>query len=354
VFLGAGASRASGLPDVATLQEKILESLEEDNRAAFEAQLADRNLEQALSRLRQIAALISGAETVDGLTREKAQAVDADVCRCIIGLLGLETADLSPALQFAAWVARADYRLPVEIFTVNYDLLLETALEHLETPYFDGFAGSLRARFRTDLVEAVPGETSAWLPSFVARLWKLHGSVNWLRGDDESGIVRTGGPAVDGNPAAIYPSDTKYIDSRRVPFVVLHDRLRRALVEPETLVLVAGYSWGDQDLNEIFFDAASRRQRSEFLAFCYPAIPDVLAERALTTPNLQAVAPSEAVLGGLRGGWATPDPVPADDIWNDGELALPDYRSLSKFLARSSPPHPESEARLAEALAATS
>jgi len=235
------------------------------------------------------------------------------------------------------------------------DALLETAFERLGVAYFDGFVGSLRARFRTDLVEAAPADSSVWLPSFVARLWKLHGSVNWVRDPvaDGSGIVRTAA-AVDGSPAAIYPSDTKYVDSRRVPFVVLHDRLRRALTEPETLVLIAGYSWGDQDLNEIFFEAATRRQRSEYIAFCYSAIPEVLAEHATSTPNLQAVAASEAVLGGLRGSWATPDPVPAGDIWNDGKLALHDYRNLATFLARSSPPHGELEARLAEALAATS
>jgi hypothetical protein len=354
VFLGAGASKASGLPDVAALEQKIIEGLDGDKRTAFQAELIGRNLEQTLSRLRQIAALVDGAETVDGLTSEEAEALDREVCRLLISFLGIEHADLAPALQFAAWVARADYRLPVEVFTVNYDLLLETAFERLGVAYFDGFSGSLRARFRTDLVEATPADEAVWLPSFITRLWKLHGSVNWLREPvgDRSEIVRTGCPAVGGSPAAIYPSDTKYVDSRRVPFVVLHDRLRRALTEPETLVLIAGYSWGDQDLNEIFFEAASRRQRSEFLAFCYSRIPDALAEHATSTPNLQALAGDEAVLGGLRENWAPPDPAPAEDIWHDGKLALHDYRSLATFLARSSPPRGELEARLAEALAA--
>jgi hypothetical protein len=352
VFLGAGASKASGLPDVAALEQKIIEGLDGESQSAFKGQLAGRNLEQALSRLRQIAALVNGTESVDGLTRDKAEALDTEVCQLLISFLGIENADLSPALRFAAWVARADYRLPVEVFTVNYDLLLETAFERLGVAYFDGFAGSLRARFRTDLVEATPTDDSVWLPSFVARLWKLHGSVNWVRDavGDEAAIVRTGSPAMDGSPAAIYPSDTKYVDSRRVPFVVLHDRLRRALIEPETLVLIAGYSWGDQDLNEIFFEAASRRQRSEFLGFCYSTIPDALAEHATSTPNLQAVGANEAVLGGLRENWGTPDPLPAEDIWHDGKLALCDYRKLAAFLARSSPPHGELEARLADAL----
>lgn len=353
LFLGAGASKACGLPDVAALQAKIIGGLTGEQRLAFESELDGRNLEQALSRLRQIASLVEGAETVDGLTRDAAQELDAEVCRLLIEGLGIENADLRPALNLAAWIARAEYRQPLEVFTVNYDLLLETALEQLGITYFDGFTGALRARFRTDLVEAAPGEESAWLPAFVTRLWKLHGSVNWLweKDDSRSEVVRIGESVTAGRPAAIYPSDTKYADSRRVPFVVLQDRFRRALREPETLVLIAGYSWGDQHLNEMLFDAATKRPRSEFVAFCYSSIPVALAERATTTPNLQAVTGDEAVLGGIRGGWSEPDPVPAEDIWHEGKLAMFDFRNLAAFLARSSPPHGELEERLAELLA---
>ena len=86
------------------------------------------------------------------------------------------------------------------------------------------------------------------MASRFVRLWKLHGSVNWVRSDDDQ-IVRIGQPAKD-LPAAIYPSDAKYEESRRVPFLVLQDRLRRALHQPETIVLVSGFSFADDHLNE--------------------------------------------------------------------------------------------------------
>ena len=53
--------------------------------------------------------------------------------------------------MFAAWIARSKYHLPIEIFTINYDLILESALETLGVPYFDGFIGVLKARFQTNL-----------------------------------------------------------------------------------------------------------------------------------------------------------------------------------------------------------
>jgi hypothetical protein len=165
-----------------------------------------------------------------------------------------------------------------------------------------------------------------------------------------SEVVRLGLPVSGDTPAAIYPSDTKYEESRRVPFVVLQDRLRRALYQPETLMLITGYSFGDDHLNEMIFDAARHRPRSEVVAFCFDAIPDVLAERATVTPNLQAVGRVEAVLGGIRAAWEAPADVPGD-LWSGDAFKLGDFTNLASFLARSSTPQAELEARLAELLA---
>jgi hypothetical protein len=343
-FLGAGVARACGLPNVAQLQDQVLSVLGSEDRVAFARQLEGRNLEAALSRLRRIAALITGNETVDGLTAAESTAIDAAVCQAIVKALDIEGADLAPAYHLAAWCARADYRLPVELFTVNYDLLLETALESLRVPYFDGFVGTIRARFHTELVEGTPGSDGEWVPAFFVRLWKLHGSVNWAWQDDRQ-IVRLGQPVPEGRAAAIYPSDTKYEESRRVPFVVLQDRLRRALHQPETLLIVAGYSFGDADLNELLFDAATRRERSEFVAFCYSGIPTVLVQRASTIPNLQVASGHEAILGGVRAEWKPPDD-PPPNLWDDGQLALRDFRNLAAYLARSATREPERDAVL--------
>lgn len=180
------------------------------------------------------------------------------------------------------------------------------------------------------------------MPAFFVRLWKLHGSVNWAwqsEGDSGRGIVRLGQPVSEGVAAAIYPSDTKYEESRRVPFVVLQDRLRRAVHQPETLMLIAGYSFGDPHLNELLFDAAVRRERSEFVAFCYSEIPELLADRAATTPNLQVVTGSEAIIGGVRANWKAPDDEAPPDVWKEGKFALRDFRQLAAYLALSTRQH---------------
>lgn len=334
-FLGAGTASACGLAD-----------LDGPSQEDFGRQLDGRNIEQALSRLRGIAALVTGDEKVGGLSAARAAELDTAVCQAIVKALDIEGADLAPVYYLAAWCARADYLLPVELFTVNYDLLLETALEEKRVPYFDGFVGTIRARFHTELVEGTPGSEGEWVPAFFVRLWKLHGSVNWAWQDDRQ-IVRLGQPIPQGLAAAIYPSDTKYEESRRVPFVVLQDRLRRALYQPETLLIVAGYSFRDAHLNELLFDAAARRERSEFIVFCRSGIPDVLAKRASSTPNLQVVSGREAILGGVRAEWKPPEDA-SPNLWDNDQLALRDFRNLAAYLALSSTREPESDVVLRE------
>jgi hypothetical protein len=328
-FFGAGTSKACGLPDVAQLQQKILDDLPVSNVALFRGQLHGRNLEQALSRIRRIAALITGDTVLEGLTSATANALDKDVCQAIVKELDLASADLKPVRDFAAWAARTNYHAPLEIFTVNYDLLLEAALEEFRVPYFDGFIGTLRSRFRTDLVEPLPD--SDCMPAFFTRLWKLHGSLNW-EWDEGHTIYRRGHAVKDS--AAIYPSDTKYDESRRMPFVVLQDRFRRALHHPETLILISGYAFGDDHLNEIIFDAATRRERSEIVVFCYDTIPQTLADRASITPNIQVAGGTEAIIGGVRGPWVAADDVPAS-VWNADKFLLGDFKHLAAYLAKS-------------------
>lgn len=341
---------ACGLPGIATLQTMVAEGLDAGEKEAFERQLLhDRNLEQALSRVRRIEALLTdGGGEVDGLDAAAAGALDREVCRLVVEQLTSPVTNLEPVLRFASWAAQANYDQPLELFTVNYDLLLETALEELGVPYFDGFMGSLRARFRTDLVEATPRDSADWLPAFLVRLWKLHGSVNWEWEEGERAeVVRLGAPVAFGQPAAIYPSDAKYEESRRVPFVVLQDRLRRSLQVPETLVLISGYSWTDQHLNEMLFDAAKRRPRTEFVSFSYSEMPEALLARVEALPNIQVVTSEEAVLGGLRAPWAsTVAAIP--DVWDNGKCLLGDFRHLAALLARSSPSQGQIEQRVAE------
>ena len=282
---------------------------------------------------------MKGNTELEGLTHEAAVRLDKNICQAIVKELSTDTAELEPVIQLASWAARADYHWPLEVFTVNYDLLIETAFENVRIPYFDGFVGNLKGRFHTDLVEGTPEDQERWLLRSFVRLWKLHGSVNWARDTDkEVEIVRLGAPVPSGFAAAIYPSDVKYDESRRVPLMVLQDRFRRALAQPETLTLVSGYSFGDEHLNEVLFDAAVRRPRSEIIVFCHSDIPQVLQDQAQQTPNLQAVTTEEAILSGGLARWKSPEEsLSTGGFWHEEKFTLGNFSNLAAHLALSSP-----------------
>ena len=160
--------------------------------------------------------------TFEDLDKTTADRVDLSISQAIIAAVTEATADLRPFETLASWASGEYYRLPIELFTVNYDTLIEEALEAVAAPYFDGFVGSKRGRFRAELVEATDPARPGALPASFVRVWKLHGSITWEveRDTSQHRVVRLGHPAPPGRAAAIYPSDEKYDASRRVPFVV--------------------------------------------------------------------------------------------------------------------------------------
>lgn len=337
-LLGAGASRAAHVPDLAELGRLVESGLVESRGEGVRRHLVGPNLEAVLTRLRRIVDLVEVGHEYDGLDAETAALLERAATQQIIK--AIVSADLDPTtyLGFAQWAARQERTSPVELFTLNYDLLLEAALDLRSVPYFDGFVGQLAATFRPDLVEGTTGMSGNVVPPWFIRVWKLHGSINWAI--EELGparrIVRLGVPAGADQIAAIYPSEAKYTESRRVPFVVLHDRLRRSLAEPETLVIVAGYSFGDDHVNETVFESARRYPRSTYVVFCHGEIPRNVVEVALSTPNLIATSPEEAIMGTVRGAWIATGEL--RDVYADGRFLLGDFDHLSAFLGRSMDP----------------
>jgi hypothetical protein len=335
LLLGAGASTTAGLPNLAGMSQVVLESLPSQHREMATALMEERNLEQSLTRLRRIAAIANSDERVGEFTGASAAELDRALCAAIVSVVANPSGPTDAFRSLGVWAAGARYSLPVEIFTINYDNLIEIGLEAEGVAYFDGFVGSLLAPFREDLVEASGSPDSQSLPASFVRLWKLHGSINWEFREAEGArsVVRLGAPVASGKAAAIYPSDEKYDDSRRVPFVVLMDRFRHALATPESSTIVCGYSFSDQHLNDLLFDAAKRFPRSEIVALCFSKIPEELAERALLYRNILVLSRSEAIIGGVRGLWRSDSS--ATGISKSGAFVLVDFRNMAKYLARN-------------------
>jgi SIR2-like domain len=340
LLLGAGASMAAGLPDLAGLAGRVSEVLDPPQAKEFGRLASGRNLEEVLSYVRAARSLLAvGGGTYDGLTADSAAAFDRAVTRGIAQVIGTVTPSSTAHGRLAAWLGRSLRPSPTEVFTTNYDLLIEQALDARGVPYFDGFVGLYRGEFRPDLIEPDESSDRERPPSGWVRLWKLHGSVSWVLDAESKHISRLAAPAPPDSMLAIYPSAEKYEQSRRMPFLALTDRLRRALATPESTTVIIGYSFGDAHLNELIFDAAARHQRSEIIALFYDKIPDSVRTAAGTFANLTAYGANEAILSGVEAPYASADPSPG---WDGSASKVGDFSELVHLLPfAESPPSNE-------------
>ena len=332
-FFGAGTSCAVRVPDTANegntlplipavagltqiCRDKAAELGDKykDAWAAIETHCTavgqDPNVENMLSRLRMMISAISDTDTLSGLNKEEIKTLEESVLKTIAQAVTPDLSRISddyPHRKFARWLLKSSRQTPVEIFTVNYDVLIEYALEAERIPMFDGFVGSFQPFFHPDSLrrlEAAPG--SNW-----ARLWKMHGSVTWrrIKQDGKLRIVR-GAPDPAGE--MIYPSFLKYDESRQQPYSAITERLGRFLEQDDALLIVAGCSFGDEHINNLVFGALENRPRTHVYALQFEELPEEghLVKHAYHRPNMIVIGPKTGIIGGRRSPWA-PSDVPA-------------------------------------------
>lgn len=232
------------LPDMAGLTKIINDAHATDTpttpykRLIEELKKADRdtsNLEDVLTYIRSMKEVSTGGGTVRGFTESELNNLETEICNTIADAVTKDLPDGDNSYRrLARWVSSIDRVVPVEIFTTNYDLLLEQALEEQNVPFFDGFSGSRYPFFDIHSVEENE------LPNYWARVWKLHGSVNWKT---TSGRVYRVSKGIPGSPELIYPSKLKYDQSRKMPFLAMSDRLTSFLLKPHAVLFVCGYSF---------------------------------------------------------------------------------------------------------------
>jgi hypothetical protein len=279
-------------------------------RAITEGLPADkRTIEDILSFVRQMQSAVLDDDKLAGLSKAQISQLETTIRQTISQLVRPAPdryPETLPHHALARWIQRIDRVHAVEIFTTNYDTLFERALEDCKLPTFDGFAGTYEPFFYPASLRfqsASPG--SDW-----TRIWKVHGSVTWTSKKNANGgfsIVR--GPE-SASGEMILPSVLKYDESRKQPYVAMLDRLRDVLDKREDGVLVtSGYSFADQHINEILFEALAHNPRLHLFALCFDDLPDSnqLIRTAKTASNVLVLGPKRAIVGGREGSWKVTD-----------------------------------------------
>ena len=163
------------------------------------------------------------------------------------------------------WLNYINNEFEKEIFSLNYDLMLERALEEVGLPYFTGFVGTVKPFF---LPESVDDFSGTYVKKNWIKLWKMHGSLNYKKTTDGRIFLETNVIGEYEN-LLIYPSMDKYLSSRKAPFISYLDRFRKYILNNEKILLVLGYSFCDEHINEIINNGLNNNTRLSVVVFAY-------------------------------------------------------------------------------------
>lgn len=162
------------------------------------------------------------------------------------------------------------------IFTLNYDLAFEYACDELGIQYINGFVGFNERNFRPEVYNYdffYPGDVTEGKVKRIERVikyYKLHGSLNWvyekenknnpyglyeipidlvrIKMDNESKENEIG-------DIMIYPSSSKKEFTLNFPYSDLFRKFADRLQQPEAVLFVIGYSFCDEHINDIIYQA---------------------------------------------------------------------------------------------------
>ena len=173
--------------------------------------------------------------------------------------------------EFYLRIVKKTRQVPVNIFTTNYDLYSENALDELGIMYNNGFLGSAQRIFNPNsynyvVVENLGLSRDVWksVSNFI-NLYKIHGSINWLK-DDNSGsdtphilekdieLIRS---RKKYDSIMIYPTPQKDRTTLMVPYSDLFRMMQNSLLKKNSVLISLGYSFGDEHINRIILNALS-------------------------------------------------------------------------------------------------
>lgn len=328
------------IPDVAGLTKLVRDGLDDSDEEAVKALLSELgnnpNIETILTRVRRLSQAIGSAK-VHGLNAAGYDKLASNICEKIGVVVSASSPEgLSPYNELVSWVGGTHREHPVEIFSPNYDLLLEEAFEKAQLPYFDGFSGSHKPFFDPASI------SSDNLPARWSRLWKIHGSLGWEASGET--VIRTGSRDAT---KLIYPDHLKYDQITRQPYSSLFERLKEFLTTPDSILICSGFSFSDRHIAAVLDEALAANSHTAVLAFQYKNLAEEknAISLAMRRPNMSVYARDGAVIFGVKGGWKT-GPSPSDEwlrirstFWgttsSEGEFLLGDFAELARFFALS-------------------
>lgn len=344
ILIGAGAPVSINIgepgtwqpliPNIAGLETIVVAALSTNQQRVYEqikSSFSDSNLEKVLSRVRMLAEVIGDGKVFEFTSKEFLELSEA-ICSSIREVVSKDLPiGPNPYSELISWINGINRKYAVEIFTTNYDLLIENALERARTPYFDGFSGSKSAFFDPSSISKND------LPPRWVRLWKLHGSIGW-ESNTNGEVVRVPDSK---NANMVYPSHIKYDQTQAAPFSSLFDRLKNFILEPDALLLTTGFSFADAHISSRLLECLMANPTAALLAFQFNSLSQEKAARdlALKCSGISVFCSDGAVINGIEAKWRIGTPPTKNwheiraEYYKDNKFLLGDFLRLARFLA---------------------
>ena len=166
-----------------------------------------------------------------------------------------------------SFASRSATRERLNIFTTNYDRIIEFGAELAGIRLIDRFVGTLNPIFRSSRVEVdmhynppgIRGEPR-YLEG-VAHFTKLHGSLDWISQNNYVRRIALPYGTEDISKYTegvenimIYPNAAKDRETSEYPYVELFRDLAAAICRPNSTLVIYGYSFGDEHINRVITD----------------------------------------------------------------------------------------------------
>ncbi|MEN9919845.1 MAG: hypothetical protein RL662_2281 [Bacteroidota bacterium] len=179
---------------------------------------------------------------------------------------------MAPHLDFLnKLTARKPSDPRLQLFTTNYDTLFEQSANEKGFIIIDGFSFTQPRKFSgrfydIDIVNRDKSrikQEESFIPR-VFQLYKLHGSLNWEKNNED--IVLKENPI---EPLIVYPASEKYESSYEQPYFEMMSRFQQALRKENTLLIVIGFGFQDKHIQNVIKEAVNQNSSFHLVIIFY-------------------------------------------------------------------------------------
>jgi hypothetical protein len=320
-LLGAGCSNCAGLPLTAQLTNEVLAStvLAANTREMLTAIQSNftgairPNIEDYLSELVDLLAIgdrrksrsatkqeieLGGKYYTPLLLREATEQIKRAIAAVIDKPVSIETHwRFAKAVHRPLRPGKSAGNQCVDYLVLNYDNLIEDALALEKVLFADGLDGGVTGWWNEKTFSEV---------GLMARVLKLHGSINWSQFPNETLPRRVpksiSGPAAKDHCIVIWPASTKYRETQLDPYAQLAS-LAREVLRPRSgsqrVLAICGYAFGDSHINIELDSALRESQDLTMLVFWSDETLDVTLKKWHDDSSVR----EQVLIYGRRGFW---------------------------------------------------